>query len=452
MTFAPTEADGLSLALARLCLRPVCDADRARAALHVRDWYACALAGATLPVARTLWAGTHGLPGDADPWAALGFEAALGTLLEMDDIDRAALCHPGPVIVPAALFLARRLGASGRQLLDAVVRGYEAAIRVGRASGPAHYAYWHPTATCGSLGAAVAAASLLGSNDAPADAVMAHALGLATTRASGLWQVRLEPNTAKPWHTAQAAQTGVQAALHAHTGLTAPAHMLEGVKGFFAALAPDGDATRVIDEPEASWRIHDTSFKPWPACRHTHPAIKATLALRESALHAGRHTIQTLTVRTYADALDFCDNLDPNDAAQARFSLQHTVAVAWLRGEPRLADFQPAALADPTVAALRQQVRLIADAECQARYPAHFGATVEGVQPDGTVSRAHCADAPGDPEDPLPETALLAKLADAATAAGWTTSQSEALAQACATLPRAPDLRHLPGLMPAGLR
>ncbi|MBU4609682.1 MmgE/PrpD family protein [Achromobacter sp. GG226] len=442
----------ISATLARLCLHRVQDHDRARAALHVRDWYACALAGTTLPVAHTLWAGARGLAGDADPWAALGFEASLGTLLEMDDIDRAALCHPGPVIVPAALFLGRRLGSSGRQVLDAVVRGYEAAIRVGRATGPRHYAYWHPTSTCGSLGAAVAAASLLAEGRPDTHDLLAHALGLAATRASGLWQVRLEPNSAKPWHTAQAAQTGVQAALQASAGLTAPAHMLEGTKGFFAALAPDGDAAHVISEPVDHWRIHDTSFKPWPACRHTHPAIAATLALRDGFLgrSAALPAIQTLTVRTYADALDFCNNPHPTDAAQARFSLQHTLAVAWLRGEPRLADFQPAALTDPAIVALRQQVRLIADADCQARYPAHFGALVEAVQPEGSGSRAHCADAPGDPEDPLSETALLAKLADAATSAGWATPQIEALALACASLPHAPDLRQLPGLLPAG--
>lgn len=448
----------ISLTLARLCLRPVGDQDRARAALHVRDWYACALAGTTLPVAQTLWAGAHGLPGTTDPWAGLAFEASLGTLLEMDDIDRAALCHPGPVIVPTALFLARRLGASGRQLLDVVVRGYEAAIRIGRATGPAHYAYWHPTATCGSLGAAVAAVSLLAKDEASADAVIAdadmahavvaHALGLAATRASGLWQVRLEPNTAKPWHTAHAAQTGVQAALYAQAGLTAPAHMLEGAKGFFAALAPASDATRVIREPEAPWCIHDTSFKPWPACRHTHPAIAATLALRGDAL--GRAPtlpeVGTLTVHTYADALDFCDCPHPLDAAQARFSLQHTVALAWLRGEPRLAGFHPEALADAGVVALRERVRLALDTRCEARYPAHFGAVITLTQQDGTHRQTLRDDAPGDPEDPLTDAALLGKLTDAASTAGWTARQAGDLIQACAALTHAPTLAGLPAI------
>lgn len=447
-----TAPSSLGAALARLCLRPVSDTDRQRAALHVRDWYACALAATTLPVAQTLWSGAHGLAGTPDPWARLGFEASLGTLLEMDDIDRAALCHPGPVIVPAALFLAQRLGASGRQLLDAIVRGYEAAIRVGRAAGPAHYTYWHPTATCGGIGAALAASALLTDGHVDAADVMTHALGLAATRASGLWQVRLEPNAAKAWHTAQAAQAGVQAALHARAGLTAPAHMLEEAKGFFAALAPDGDPASVVSEPAAPWRIHDTSFKPWPACRHTHPAIAATLALREESLSQGGAVPDVaLCVRTYADALDFCDCPHPVDAAQARFSLQHTVAVAWLRGAPRLADFLPDALADPALAALRPRVRVVLDAGCQARYPGHFGAAVELTRQDGSRRAARRDDAPGDPEDPLPELALQAKLGDAAGAAGWTARQTNELLRSCATLIDAPGLLTLPRIAPQGV-
>src|SRR5690606_8746362 len=101
--------------------------------------------------------------------------------------------------------------------------------------GPAHYRYWHNTSSCGSVGAAVAAAHLLGLNVEQT----AHAIRLALVQTSGLWQTRLDPCDAKPWHLSRTAQTGVQAAFLAQAGLSGPAHAFEGEKGFFAAMCPD---------------------------------------------------------------------------------------------------------------------------------------------------------------------------------------------------------------------
>ncbi len=472
----------LSEGLAALCQRPVAPADRARAALHVRDWLACAIAATTLPVAGILAGAARGLPGMADPWAEVLYTGALGTLLEMDDIDRAALCHPGPVIVPAALHTARQLGLPGSALLAAIVRGYEAAIRVGRACGPGHYAHFHPTATCGVLGAAVAAYALLqaaGRVGAPttqgarppggrplppveppdaratagpdlASAGMVHAIGLAATRAAGLWQVRLESCGAKPWHTAHAAQTGIQAALQAAAGVTAPRHILEGSKGFFAALAPDGEPARVLIGPDGPWRLHETSFKPWPACRHTHPAIQATLWLRERAAREGTPAIASLQVATYGDALDFCDCPHPADTAQARFSLQHTVATAWLHGAPRLEHFGPQALADPAVRALRERIVLARDPDLDMAYPAHFGASVSARLAHGHHWHCRTNDAPGDPEQPLDEAALRAKLMDACASAKWSDMRVAALLSTLTDLDARPGAMGLaPLLAPA---
>ena len=72
----------------------------------------------------------------------LSRSSGLANLFEMDDLHRLAIVHPGPVVVPAALALAEREGADGGAFLDAVVRGYEAAIRIGSALGQDHYEYW----------------------------------------------------------------------------------------------------------------------------------------------------------------------------------------------------------------------------------------------------------------------------------------------------------------------
>src|SRR5687768_8252824 len=188
---------GLTRRLARLLRRPITEADRHRAALHVLDWVGCAAAGAKTPPGLAMISYGRSLP--SGPCRSVGgllltsrdaalVNGSVGNVLEMDDFYRTALVHPGPVVVPAALAVAQEIGATGDAVLDAVVRGFEAMIRIGRSVGPTHYKHFHNTATCGVFGSAAAAGSLLGLDERQ----MVDALGNAGTQASGLWQCRLE--------------------------------------------------------------------------------------------------------------------------------------------------------------------------------------------------------------------------------------------------------------------
>ncbi len=197
----------------RLAARGDAEVWRERAAWHVLDWFASASCGALAPqglaMARWLALQARGevptLAGlRADAAAAAAYHGALGSALEMDDVHRSSVLHPGPVVLPA-LLAAGTSRTNAAQWLDALVIGYEAMVRIGRALGPTHYEYWHPTATAGSFGAAAAAASVMGLDAAQA----AQALALAGTRAGGLWQVRHESQLGKAWHMAGAAREGL---------------------------------------------------------------------------------------------------------------------------------------------------------------------------------------------------------------------------------------------------
>src|SRR6056297_1975522 len=192
---ADAPAESLTRALARLLPRPVGAEDRARAARHVLDWAGCAVAGAATAQGRGLagflpayGAGPCAVVGrgrTGPPAGAAFLNGGLGNVLEMDDIHRTSILHPGPVVIPAALAAAESQGASAEAFLDAVVRGYEATIRIGESVGPGHYAQWHNTATCGPFGAAVAACGLMGGGE---DATV-WALGNAGTQAAGPWRM-----------------------------------------------------------------------------------------------------------------------------------------------------------------------------------------------------------------------------------------------------------------------
>jgi len=365
----------------RTLARQPTESERQHARLHLLDWLAC-VAGA-----RQTEAGSMGAIISHKGWEKATY---LGNVLEMDDVHRVALLHPGPVVWPAALSLP---SANFDQRLDAAIRGYEAMIAIGSALDTHHYAYWHPTATAGVFGSTAAFGSLIGF--APVE--YGNALGNAGSVAGGLWHMRHDDVLTKQWHIYHAVRTGRDAAMHVHYGATGPQAILEGEQGLFAAMTQSpGPLAGTTD----GWLIGEVSFKPWAACRHVHPAIDCALELRAAGtLSAPFH------VETYADALKFCDRPDPTTEMEAKFSLQHAVAVIADGRDAAPEDFTLEAIA--ALAPLRAQVTVAEDEAISARYPEHFGARVNGLE---------LIDTRGDPERPVGEPEIIAKMH---TLAAW---------------------------------
>jgi 2-methylcitrate dehydratase PrpD len=428
----------LTQRLADHLARPVPAAAKARAALHVLDWAGCAIAGAASPAGRATAAGlmaegqgrcaVAGTSRGASPLTAALLNGAVGNVLEMDDVDKRAILHPGPTVIPAALAAAQIADLDAEDFLAAVVRGYEAVIRVGRAVGPGHYAFWHNTGTCGPFGAAAAAASAFRLDKT----ATANALSLAGTQASGFWQTRHEPaSMAKQLHTARAAHAGLSAAMLAGAGMTGPLSIMEGPQGFFAATCPGADPQVVLADFGDGWLIEDVSFKPWPACRHAHAAIDAALLALEAGVRADE--IKALELTTYGDALTFCDQPRPETVIQAKFSLQHSVAVTLLYGPPQLEHFEPGVFQRDEVRALAAKVQVKADAPYTQRYPARYGAGL-AVTTDGGTQSFDAPDALGDPENPIPASKVAEKARTLAVHGGFAPEDADALVAAALDL------------------
>jgi 2-methylcitrate dehydratase PrpD len=369
-------AEPLIAQLARHLQRPVPEYVRTRARLHLLDWLAC-VAGA-----RT-WGKREHVSAN---WIKADAGGLIGNVLEMDDVHRTALLHPGPVIWAVAI--GRNAGPSPSldNILDGAVIGYEAMIAVGSTFDAYHYAHYHPTATAGVFGStATWGASWLNANQ------LGHALALAGSVTGGLWQTRHSDNHGKQWHILNARELGMRATLAAESGLRGPLSILEGPQGLYAATCRE--AKPMILDPER-WRIEEVSFKPWAACRHAHPAIDCALELRAAGKLAAPYTLET-----YADALTFCDKPHPKTETEAKFSLQHAVAVIADGRNATPADFTPEAIA--ALEPLRAQVTVAEAPEITARYPAHFGARLNGFE---------LVDTRGDPERPVGEADIIAKM------------------------------------------
>jgi 2-methylcitrate dehydratase PrpD len=275
-------------------------------------------------------------------------------------------------------------------------------IAIGSAFDAHHYAHWHPTATMGVFGACAAFGSLLGF--APVE--YANALGNAGSVAGGLWHMRHDDVLTKQWHIFHAVRTGRDAALHVHYGATGPQGLIEGPQGLFAAMTKEpGEIASNAD----GWLIDTVSFKPFAACRHAHPTIDAAMELRASG------TLEPpFRVETFKDALTFCDRPEPRNELEAKFSLQHAIAVVadGRRAEPE--DFTSEAIAK--LAGLRAQVAVAEGPEFTARYPAHFGARVNGLELVDTL---------GDPERPVGEEEIVAKMRSLSRWGGLPESEAE---------------------------
>lgn len=378
--------------------KPVSAADLEKTALFTLDAVASAIAGRNSEPGRKMLAWGRDRQGDAGRRAFV--MGALTHILEVDDIHRASVVHTGCVTVPAVFALAAGRDLPGETVLRAVLYGFEAACRVGMAVGPAHYRVWHNTATCGPYGSAMAAATVLGLDEGQA----MHALGNAGTQSAGLWEFLRTGAMSKHLHAGRAAEAGVVAAELAALGFTGPPAILEGGAGFFAAACPDPDRDAVLRDPDAPWQVHLTSIKPWPSCRHTHPAIDAALGL------AGRldaAEIAAVEVETYGAALDVCDRPVAASEYEAKFSLQHCVAAALQRGGIDFSAFGEQARA--AAAPLARKVRLAASEPYRSAYPSAWGAGVAVELADGTRLEAARPECRGDPEAALTAEEMAAK-------------------------------------------
>lgn len=277
--------------------------------------------------------------------------AAAAHAIDFDDtLVPAMSAHAGSAVVSASLQLACEIGASGPDLITAVVAGYETAARVGALLHPDHYLLgFHPTATVGVFGATAAAGRLLKFDTTKMRAI----LGLAATQACGL---KCTFGTmAKPYNAAHAASSGLLAARLVARGFTAPLSALETEKGYLSMFFGLPEGERKVEDPDI-FRIRNNAFKFHAACHATHPMIEALHALvTEHAFDA--HSIDRVDVSTTPLSLRTASVGEPQTGLEGKFSFPHVAALA-LTGRDTASDesYSQAAIEDKTLSRLRPRV------------------------------------------------------------------------------------------------
>src|SRR3954447_8349389 len=363
-----TQADGLTRGLAARGTAVSYDAlpeeVRALARQCVLDYYGVALAGADDPLVAILLDELAEAGGAAQA-SVIGHKArlpalsaalvngAIGHALDYDDVNLAMPGHPSVAILPCLLALAEARQSSGREVIAAIVAGYETACRIGSALRPGHYNLgFHATGTVGCLGAAAACARLLGL-DAEATA---QALGIAGTQASGL---KSQFGTmCKPFHAGKASHNGLLAARLAARGFSSRPDLIECEQGFALTHGPDFRPEKALADPPGGFHIRANLFKYHAACYLTHGPIETARAIRDQH-GVTPEQIAHVTLKLDRSCDRVCNIPAPADGLEAKFSLRQTVAMA-LAGidTASLGAYSAATANDPALVRLREKVAL----------------------------------------------------------------------------------------------
>jgi len=316
--------------------------------------------------------------------------------LELDDGNRYAQGHPGVAVIPAVLALGEKEKMSGKDLLPAIVAGYEVFGRVGAGANPSHFNRgFHTTGTCGTFAAAAAAGRLLKLNESK----IVSTLGIAGSQAAGLFAFMADGSMTKTLHAGKAAQNGILSAYLAKEGFTGPAYVLEDKRGFYRAFADTFNPGRVVEGLGDRYEIMNTYVKFHASCRHSHPAVDAILDIGTRApLQPGE--IEKVDVYTYSIAAKLIDGKDVSTPVSGKMSLPYSAAVAILRGKVGLDEFKPSVLKDRAVRALMERINVYADPELDKLVPDHRGARAEIILKDGRKLSAEILDPKGEPENP----------------------------------------------------
>lgn len=399
--------------------RPLAPSTETATVRAVVDWFAATAAGATSPAAVALRealvedasSGSSQLVGDprsVDASTAALLNGTAAHAVEFDDIYRDGIYHPGAPTVAAALAAGQRVDGSGADLLRAVAVGYEIGAHIAETVNPAHYRYWHTTATVGAIGAAAAVAEILELDERR----FAHALAIATTMAAGLQQSFRSDAMAKPLHAGHAAQAGITAGFAASAGFTGALDILEGEAGFGTAMAESPEWSTAVASLGSPWLIGSTTVKVHSCCGHTFAAIDAMLELRRSGLDPDR--IARIDVATYDVAKRVAGIERPATASEARFSIAYVVAAALLRGSVLLRAFEPEALVDPEIRRLVDLTSCTVHPDYEARFPHQRAARVTVTYDDGTEFVSERLTRRGDPDDPVTDEELAGKFTELA--------------------------------------
>jgi 2-methylcitrate dehydratase PrpD len=346
--------------------------------------------------------------GDSKTWtpavAAL-LNGALGHSLDFDDTHADSSLHPSAPVVPAAFAVGEMVGASGKQVLTAIVAGYEVCCRLGNALDPtSHYARgFHPTATAGTYGAAAAAGKLFGLSTEQ----LISAFGVSGSQAAGSLQFLVNGAWNKRYQVGAAAMNGVIAATLAKNDFLGASESVEGKHGLLVGYSDDAHPEKAVAGLGSVYETMKIGVKPYPSCRYTHAAIDAIIAMRREH-NLTPDQVKRVEIGLHRNGItltgDAATKRHPTSIVGGQFSMFFTGALALDQGSFGWDDYKR--LGDAEIDALADRFDVVQDERLEGkRHP--FGGRVSITTEDGVHERIY-ADPSGEPSS-FPDAQAMAQ-------------------------------------------
>ena len=342
-----------------------------------------------------------GHPDRAQPVWATMVNATAGVSLEMDEGNRVGGGHPSIHVTPGALAVGEDLGSSGRDVLTAIILGYEVISRVGTATEVKPEVHSH--GTWGTIGTAAATARLMGFDAAQTKLAMNLAMSMSP---ANTWTPCLEGATVRNLYPGRSGFQGIMAAHLSKCGYTAIA---DGPADLYATFLGDGfNPDAVVDGLGGdAYRIQQNYFKFHACCLYNHPALDAVEnLLRESPFAAADVKGITVTAPPIAQIMA---GAEPDNMLAAKFSIPYAVAAAVCYGKTDVSAFLPDRVGNAEVRQLAQRVEVAADAEMNLRRYDYPSARVAVRLNDGRALESSVISQRGDATNPAPREQLLDK-------------------------------------------
>jgi len=384
------------------------------------DSLGCALFGSTLPWGKIITSFTSELGkgrgaiiwGDGAEVPPTSAPLANGTLIhsfELDDLHRVGVIHPGSEAIPAADALVRHARRfDGKQLITAVVAGYEVGCRVGMTGGAAQLRRgFHPSATSGTFAAGAAAAKMLRLN--PAKTV--HALGIAGTQAAGLMAAQ-HSSMVKRMHAGRSAQAGVYGALLAARGFTGIEDILEAPYGGFCSTFIDRpDLSHLTNQLGERFETLNAGFKPYPCCGSNHTSIDALRKILGEHQEVNADDVQKIRIRTTrATKLHVGWPYEPKSLTTAQMNLSYCVAVLLHDRDFFVDQVTSKSIRRPDVLATTKKIEVLEDPQFDLLGDeGRHGVDLEVQLGDGKSYREKVLHAKGSDKSPMTRDEVLRK-------------------------------------------
>ncbi|MDW7669598.1 MAG: MmgE/PrpD family protein [Bacillota bacterium] len=332
--------------------------------------------------------------------------ASFGHGADIDDGHRTAQGHPGVVVIPSVLALAEAYNISNKDIITAIVVGYEFFIRFGESMNPSHVKKgFHTTGTVGAIASGAASAKVLNLNKEQ----IVSTLGFSAMQAAGLLQVVESNQMAKVINPGKAASNGVFAALLAKRNVLTPNYIFEGKKGFFNAFSDDIKEENLEEMFSKDFKINTTYIKLYPSCRHAHGSIDAAILLKDKIRNLD--DIKKVNINVYSTAIKITGNIDiPKNEDEAKFSLKYIFATALKRGNYTLNDLDTNKGIDDEIINIINKIEIIQDDSLENREKNIRGTSIEVFLNNGTKITEKIDLPKGDFEVPAIKDDILIKM------------------------------------------